>query len=87
MAVALSSPEADTQILSRGSLAQCLMVQQYQVQCETQAPVCTTSSQLSSPVTGPSVSKCSAVTPVLKRYPKHFHDLNEPTSFLLSINN
>lgn len=36
-AVALSSPRADTQILSRNSLAQCLMVHQYQVQCDTQA--------------------------------------------------
>jgi len=87
VAVALSSPPADTQILSRNSLAQCLMVHQYQVECDTQAPVCSTSSQLLSTVTGPSVTKCCAVTSVLKRYPKHIYDLNEPTSFLLSINN
>lgn len=87
VAVALSSPQADTQILSRNSLAQRLMVHQYPVQCDTQAPVCTTSSQLLSTVTGPSVTKCCAVTPVLKPYPQHIYDLNEPTSFLLSINN
>lgn len=87
VAVALSSPQADTQILSRNSLAQCLMVHQYQVQCDTEAPVCTPSSQLFSTVTGPSVTKCCAVTPVLEHYPQHIYDLNEPTSFLLSINN
>lgn len=87
VAVALSSPQADTQILSRNSLAQCLMVHQYQVQCDTEAPVCAPSSQLLSTVTGPSVTKCCAVTPVLEHYPQHIYDLNEPTSFLLSINN
>lgn len=87
VAVALSSPQADTQILSRNRLAQCLMVHQYQVQCDTKAPVCTLSSQLLSTVTGPSVTKCCAVTPVLEHYPQHIYDLNEPTSFLLSINN
>lgn len=85
--VALSSPQADTQILSRNSLAQCLMVHQYQVQCDAQTPVCAPSSQLLSTVTGPSVTKCCAVTPVLEHYPQHIYDLNEPTSFLLSINN
>lgn len=69
VAVALSSPRADTQILSRNSLAQCLMVHQYQVQCDTEAPVCAPSSQLLSTVTGPSVTKCCAVTPVLEHYP------------------
>ena len=69
VAVALSSPRADTQILSRNSLAQCLMVHQYQVQCDTEAPVCAASSQLLSTVTGPSVTKCCAVTPVLEHYP------------------
>lgn len=87
MAVALSSPQADTQILSRNSLAQCLMVHQYQVQSDTEAPVCAPSSQLLSTVTRPSVTKCSAVTPVWEHYPQHIYDLNEPTSFLLSINN
>lgn len=87
VAVALSSPQADTQILSRNSLAQCLMVHQYQVQRDTKAPVCATSSQLLSTFTGPSVTKCCAVTPVFERYPQHIYDLNEPTSFLLSINN
>lgn len=86
VAVALSSPQADTQILNRNSLAQCLMVHQYQVQCDTETLVCTPSSQLFSTV-GPSVTKCCAVTPVLKHYPQHIYDLNEPTSFLLSINN
>lgn len=90
MAVALSSPEADTQILSRNSLAQCLMGHQYQLQCDTEARVCTPnmgihSSQLLSTVTGPSVTKCCAV---LEHFPPlHIYDLNEPTSFLLSINN
>lgn len=87
VAVALSSPRADTQILSRNSLAQCLMVHQHQVQRDTEAPVCAPSSQLLSTVTGPSVTKCCAVTPVLEHYPQHIYDLNEPTSFLLSINN
>lgn len=87
VAVALSSPQADTQILSRNSVAQCLMVHQYQVQCDTEAPVCAPSSQLLSTVTGPSVTKCCAVTPVLEHYPQHIYDLNEPISFLLSINN
>lgn len=87
-AVALSSPRADTQIRSRNSLAQCLMVHQHQVQCDTEAPVCAPSSQLLSTVSRPSVTKCCAVTPVLERYPpQHIYDLNEATSFLLSINN
>lgn len=87
VAVALSSPQADTQILSRISLAQCLMVHQYQVQCDTEASVCAPSSQLLSTVSRPSVTKCHAVTPVLEHYPQRIYDLNEPTSFLLSINN
>lgn len=68
-AVALSSPRADTQIRSRNSLAQCLMVHQHQVQCDTEAPVCAPSSQLLSTVSRPSVTKCCAVTPVLEHYP------------------
>lgn len=44
VAVALSSPQADTQILSRKSLAQCLTVHHYQVQCHTEASVCAPSS-------------------------------------------
>lgn len=87
MAVALSSPQADTQILSRISLAECLMIHQYQVQCDTEASVCAPSSQLLSTVSRPSVTKCHAVTPVLEHYPQRIYDLNEPTSFLLSINN
>lgn len=63
------------------------MVHQHQVQCDTQTPVCPPSSQLFSTVTGPSVTKCCAVTPVLEHYPQHIYDLNEPISFLLSINN
>lgn len=87
VAVALSSPQADTQILSRISVAQCLMVHQYQVQCDTEASVCAPSSKLLSTVSRPSVTKCHAVTPVLEHYPQCIYDLNEPTSFLLSINN
>lgn len=87
VAVALSSPRADTQILSRNRLAQCFVVHQHQVQCDTEAPVCVPSSQLLSTVAGPSVVKCCAVTPVLEHYPQHIYDLNEPTSFLPSINN
>lgn len=87
VAVALSSPQADTQILSRISLAQCLMVHQYQVQCDTEASVCAPPFQLLSIVSRPSVTKCHTVTPVLEHYPQHVYDLNEPTSFLLSINN
>lgn len=87
VAVALSSPQADTQILSRISLAQRLMGHQYQVQCDTEASVCAPSSQLLSTVSRPSVTKCHAVTPVLEHYPQRIYDLNEPTSFLLSINN
>lgn len=68
-AVAVSSPQADTQILSRNSLARCLMVHQYQVQWDAGAPVCAPSSQLLSTVTRPSVTKCCAVTPVLEHYP------------------
>lgn len=68
-AVALSSPRADTQIRSRNSLAQCLMVHQHQVQCDSEAPVCALSSQLLSTVSRPSVTKCCAVTPVLEHYP------------------
>lgn len=69
MAVALSSPQADIQILSRISLAQCLMVHQYQVRCDTEASVSAPSSQLLSTVSRPSVTKCHAVTPVLEHYP------------------
>lgn len=87
-AVALSSPRADTQILSRNSLARCLMVHQYQVQWDAGASVCAHSSQLLSTVTRPSVTKCRAVTPVLEHYPPSTSMIfNEPTRFLLSINN
>lgn len=80
MAVALSSPPAHTQIRSRERLARCLMVHQYQVESARLPPS-------DGAVTGPSVTKCRAVTPVLEHYPQHIYDLNEATSFLLSLNN
>lgn len=87
VAVAVSFPEADTQILSIGTLALWLMAYPYQDHSPAQAPC--VSVQLLNSVTGPFVclSALAAVTPSFGMLPSDITMILMTPQVLLSINN